>query len=85
MALEKFVVETESRRADRGLVAGVGVAISFLVAAVIMVLNGQPAAGTVIGTVDIVSLVGVFVYGNQSRRKEREGRVQALTGGQGQR
>ncbi len=80
--MEKYVVESESRRSNWGLVAGVVVALAFLAASVILILSGYPWPGTVIGGVDIVSLATVFVYGSESRRKEREQRLRTLTGSQ---
>ena len=85
MGLENFVVKSESTRSFQGLVAGVVVAISFLLGAVVLGLNGQPTAGTIIGTVDIVSLASVFVYGNVSRRQERQVRAENMTGRSNQR
>ena len=78
MALEKSVVASEIKRADRGLYAGVGITLAFLVASVFITIQGYPWAGAIIGTVDIVSLAGVFVYGTKSRREERKERINTL-------
>jgi uncharacterized membrane protein len=80
MALERFVVESEARRADRGLMAGVLVAITGFVAATVMALAGQTLVAGIVSALDIAGLVGVFVYGTERRKQERAGRVQALTG-----
>jgi len=80
MGLEKYVVERESRRSDLGLVAGLVVSLAFLGGSVFITVSGYPWAGAVIGTVDIVSLVGAFIYGSNARRKERESRIKALIG-----
>lgn len=46
-----------------GLVIGFLVTISFLIASVYLVINNHETAGTIIGTVDLVGLVSVFVIG----------------------
>lgn len=78
--LESYTLQSESRRANAGLGAGVVVSLAFLAASVFLIATGHEISGAVLGTVDIVSLAGVFVYGSESRRKEREGRMRALTG-----
>ena len=34
-----------------------------------MVLAGQPAAGAIVATADLLSIVGVFVYGTRRRTR----------------
>ncbi len=83
--LEKTVVIGDGRRAMFGLGAGLFVAIAVLGVAAFLIYNGHDAAGTIIGGLDIVSLVAVFVYGSVSRRAERSGKApipkQAQRGG----
>lgn len=59
------IVENEQRyrhsQTRLGQFTGVIVALSFLGCATYLVAIGQPVAGTVLGTVDIVALVTVFV------------------------
>jgi uncharacterized membrane protein len=61
--LEATVVRGSEGRANRGQWFGLIVALSFLAAASVLILLGHEAAGTILGTVDLVSLVGVFVLG----------------------
>jgi uncharacterized membrane protein len=70
--LEKFVVKSDSKRADSGLVAGLVVALTALIIAGILIYTGHDVAGTIVGSLDLVALVGVFVYGSLNRRAERE-------------
>lgn len=48
-----------------GLVLGFLVTIAFLGGAIYLISNGHDTAGTVLGTVDIVALVAVFVVGRR--------------------
>lgn len=63
------LVEADTSRARWGLWLGAVVALVFVLAAVVMVLAGQAVAGTIVATADLLSIVGVFVYG--TRRRER--------------
>ncbi len=81
MVLERKVVEADATRAREGLYAGVIVALAFLGVAAFLINGGHDVAGGILGTVDIASLVGVFVYGTIQRREERKDRAQIMTGG----
>jgi hypothetical protein len=67
--LERIALHTEVRRAWWGLVAGFVVSMAFLGASVWLIANNQAVAGAILGTVDLVALAGVFVYGSISRRQ----------------
>ncbi|MBI4266931.1 MAG: DUF2335 domain-containing protein [Chloroflexi bacterium] len=69
--LEKTVIHGDSRRAFYGLWVGAFVALCVLGGAIFLIYTGHDVAGAVIGGLDIVSLVSVFVYGTVSRRTER--------------
>ena len=71
MELEKFAISSDAKRSDRGLNCGVTVAIVGLLVAAFLGYFGQAVAATVIGSIDMVGLVSVFVYGTISRRTER--------------
>lgn len=70
-SIEKVVVNGDSRRADRGLNYGLIVALGALVVTLVLVLTGHEWAGGIIGSLDLIGLVGVFVYGSERRRSER--------------
>lgn len=48
-----------------GLLSGFIVAMAFLGAAVYLIAEGRGVEGTILGTVDLVALVGLFVYGRR--------------------
>lgn len=67
--IQKMIVSRGLKQSGRGQLLAFTIALSFLFAAVLLVLNGYPVSGTIIGTVDIVALVSVFIYGNYSQNK----------------
>lgn len=69
--LERTVIIGDSRRANQGLWVGGAVAVLFLAGAVFLIYNGHDAAGATLGTMDLASVVGIFIYGTVSRRAER--------------
>lgn len=69
--LEKTVVVGDSKRADRGLWAGLVVTLSLVAGAVFLVSTDHDVAGIAIAALDIVGLASVFIYGTVSRRSER--------------
>ena len=80
LALETRVVDADIKRANWGLGAGFVVALAFLLASYLLIDRGNAAAGVILGTVDLVGLVGAFIYGTVSRRSERQQRVKTLSG-----
>ena len=78
MELEKAVIFGDVNRANRGLWAAAAVALAFLIVAAVVILEGHDAAGIVIASVDIGSIVGVFVYGTETRRRERKEKAQSV-------
>jgi uncharacterized membrane protein len=76
--LEKTVIEGDSKRADKGLKAGLIVAIVGLGVALTLGLHGQQLASIIIGVVDIGGLVATFVYGSVSRRSERAQKAEQM-------
>lgn len=63
--LERTVVESDVDRARDGQRMAFALAILFLAGSVWLVLAGYPVAGTVLGTVDLVALVTVFIVGRR--------------------
>lgn len=70
-ALEKRVVFGGSRRAAIGQILGFLIALAFLAAAVFLVQDGHAVAGIILGTVDLVALVSVFVYSARTAGPEK--------------
>jgi uncharacterized membrane protein len=80
--LESIVVKGDDRRANWGLVTGFTIGIVIIVLSFILILFGHDVSGTILGSVDLIGLIGVFVYGRSVRMKElqrRDQKNQALT------
>lgn len=71
MGLEKKVVSSDIVRSWAGLASGLIVALAFVACGTWLAFQGHDGAGVTIATTSIVGLVGVFVYGTVSQRKER--------------
>ena len=67
--LEKQVIPEQIRQSNRGQVYGLVVALSFLLAAFILVALGHGMYGTIIGSIDLVALVTVFVIGRREEKR----------------
>lgn len=80
MSLERFALRSDWARSFAGLVAGLIVALLFLYVSWDLISTGHDLAGTALGTVDIVALVGVFIYGDVSRRAERTEKAKMMAG-----
>lgn len=80
MELEKKVIEADIQRANWGLLAGLVVSLAFLAASTAMVLGGFQVAGTIIGSIDLVGLVTVFVIGHRMRQTERAEKRESVVG-----
>jgi hypothetical protein len=64
-------IDTKDKRDFRlewwGLIFGLVITLSFLGCATYIILQGQPVAGTILGSIDLVALVAIFVL----RRKQQ--------------
>ncbi|MDP3879270.1 MAG: DUF2335 domain-containing protein, partial [Dehalococcoidales bacterium] len=76
--LERTVIIGDSKRANLGLWVGGFIAFLFLAGAVFLIYNGHDWAGATLGTVDVASIVGVFIYGTISRKSERLQKAQRM-------
>lgn len=79
MTLENRVIDADIGRANRGLIAGLVVALAFGAGSFVVILSGQAVAGGIIGSIDIVALVGTFIYGTEARRRERQDAARAFS------
>jgi uncharacterized membrane protein len=70
-SLERIVVEGGSKRANTGMWLGFIISMVVLGLSAVLIFNGYQVAGTVIGSVDLVSLAAVFVIGRVDQRRER--------------
>jgi uncharacterized membrane protein len=78
--LENRALDHNIRRSNHGLWIAAGLQVSFLGVAAALVLTGHEAAGTVIGSVDLVGLAATFVYGTASSKDERLRRARIMAG-----
>ena len=69
--MEEMVVQSGIDASREGRRFGFAIAVLFLFVSGGLALLGQPWVGGVLGTVDLVALVSVFVYGERVKRKER--------------
>jgi uncharacterized membrane protein len=74
--LEQHVIRSEVSQAKLGLYFGLVVALVGIGGGVTCILWGHDWAGSAISGATLVGLVGTFIYGSVSRRREREGKVQ---------
>ncbi len=77
--IESTVVRGDTMRSWAGLIAGAFVAVLFLGVAALLVSTGHDLAGVAIGTTTLVSIVGTFIYGTESRRRERTTKYEDTT------
>jgi uncharacterized membrane protein len=80
--IEAYAIPTDARRANVGVAAGLIVFLGFVVGSVYLIDRGHSNEGLVVGLGALASLVSAFAYGTLSRRKEREHRIDALSGQQ---
>jgi uncharacterized membrane protein len=78
--LEDRVTRANVRAQTRGSWLGFIIAILFLAASIYLITHDRPIEGTILGSVDIVGLVSVFVYGRREQRRERETKNRLMYG-----
>lgn len=64
--MDQKIFTHEARRSWGGLAMGGVIALSFFAGSVYLVATGEAVAGTILGTVDLVALVTVFVLGRRA-------------------
>ena len=72
--MESQVVASDIRNARRGLLFGFMLGLVAIGGGIFIVFRGQAVAGTIFSGLYLVGIVGVFVYGSQQRRRERQER-----------
>lgn len=66
LATQERLFNKANKRSWGGLASGWSIAVAFLIASVVLILNGHAVAGTILGTVDLVALVALFITGKRS-------------------
>ena len=74
--LEQCVIRSDVAHARLGLYFGLTIALVCVFAATTCILFGHELSGSVFFGATLVGLVGTFVYGSVTRRRERDGKVQ---------
>lgn len=70
--LERTVVLSDVKKSYWGLGLGFAVVVMFTLASYNLIMAGHGWQGTILGTVDLATIAGLFVYGTVSRRSERQ-------------
>lgn len=70
--LEKKVINSGSRDSLLGIISATIIALATLASGTYVISIGKTWSGTIIGSAGLIGLVGVFIYGTRSSRKERE-------------
>src|SRR5690606_21522030 len=70
--LEGLVVEGNLKRQAVGQWLAAAIAVLFMMAAAFLVYSGHPVSGTLLGTVDLVALVTVFITGKANQGREQK-------------
>lgn len=70
--LEMLVIQGDNTRADRGQLYGFIVAMTVILGGIGMIIAGKDVLGLSAILGSLASLAGVFIYGSNARRKERE-------------
>lgn len=69
--LESFHLRNAAARSWAGLACGFVITMTFLGVSAFLIVRGHGWEGTILGTVDIVALVSVFVIGRRQQEEER--------------
>ncbi len=74
--LESIVIKGDDRRANWGLGTGFTIGVVIIVLSFVLIMFGHDIPGTILGGVDLVSLVSLFIYGRSERNKELQRRAE---------
>ena len=80
MSLEKSVIEGDNKRANWGLGSATIISLAVLGDSSLLAMHNHESVSTILAGVDIAALAGVFVYGTNSRKRERVEKAQVMTG-----
>lgn len=74
--LEKYVVKGDSRRSWTGLIILAAFLAGILYVSWDATMAGRELGGGILGSVGVVAITSIFIYGLISRRRERQQRVE---------
>lgn len=72
MSLETHVIHSDATRANWGLAAAFVFGLALLGASVYLIVNGYEMAGIVAIVTEFLTYGGLFLYGSETRRRERK-------------
>ena len=75
-AMERLALEGLDKRANRGQHYALIVVLAFLACSVLLIMAGHGLEGAILGTLDLVSLAGLFVYGRFDQMRQEKRRTQ---------
>lgn len=78
--LETEALRQEGQRSWTGLVSGALLTLGFEALALVAVLVDRPWFAVAFAAFPLPAILGAFVYGTRSRRREREQRARLMTG-----
>lgn len=78
--IETFAMKWGTIRAFAGLACGLIVTLLFLWASYLLIKDDHDVAGTILGAVDLVGLIAVFVHGSNVVRDERVKKAEIMSG-----
>jgi uncharacterized membrane protein len=78
--MEKLVIEEGFKRSKEGLRWGGSIALTILLITLVLALTGYDVVAASLGLGDLALLVGVFVYGTSSQKRERFEKARILAG-----
>lgn len=73
-SLETQVINSDIKNSKLGLFFGFIIGLAGIIGAIITSVYASQLVGGALGISSLAALVGVFIYGSQLRKKEREGR-----------
>jgi uncharacterized membrane protein len=73
--MERIVIKSRARDSLLGIISGFLIALTTIISGVYVIVHGYQWSGTILGSVGLVGLVSVFIYGTNSNRKEREAKT----------
>ena len=76
--IEKIVVSGNVKAQSRGQWFGLIVALLGMGGAIWLIAHGQTWGGVGLGGIDVLGLVGLFIYSHEGKKKELRGKASAL-------
>lgn len=72
IAIEKQFIPEDQNHTRRGQNFALTIALTFLLVSGLLIWDGHEVSGTILGSVDLVALTGIFIYGIRAQRKESQ-------------